>query len=96
MDKEEENITTGAIIIPFTELFMKKVINPNEFQLYNDNTWQDFQNLIVKVKLDKSSFVLITYNLSLPGMKSHIVSRLEVNTVPIFVINNLTCRKADQ
>lgn len=78
-NKEQENITTGVIIFPTKELFIKKVINPLEFQLFNDNNWTDFPSLTISYTPKKSGLILILYNLSLPGMNSHIVTRVNVN-----------------
>jgi hypothetical protein len=83
-NKEGENLITGMIIIPSGGLFLKKIINPNEFQLYNDNSWTDFPNLSTKVKLSTTAHVLIMYNVAMPGMQSHIVTRVEINTQPVF------------
>jgi hypothetical protein len=62
---------------------MKKIINTQELQLFNDNTWADFTSLVETKTLEKTSKVLIMYNISLPGMQSHIVTRVDINTVPI-------------
>lgn len=83
--KELENISTGVVLIPHKDLYLQKVINTSEFQMFNDNTWQDFQSLSITKKLEKSSKVLILYNISLPGMQSHLVTRIDINTVPIEV-----------
>lgn len=83
--KDDENIITGMIVIPKEGLFIKKVINPIEVQLFNDNNWTDFPGLSLKVKLKKTSFGIILYNLSMPGMQSHIVTRVDINTLPVFV-----------
>ncbi len=82
--KFKENIITGVIKIPTSKLLMKKVINPMEIQLYNDNSWCDFPNLQGNIKLSKSGLVLVMYNIAMPGMQSHIVTRAEVNTNAVF------------
>ena len=84
-NKEKENMTTGLIIIPSSTLTLKKIINPTEVQLYNDNNWTDFPNLATNIKLKKTSLVFIMYNISMPGMQSHIVSRVDINTLSVFV-----------
>ena len=84
-NKEKENVTTGLIIIPSSTLTLKKIINPTEIQLYNDNNWTDFPNLSTNIKLKKTSLVFIMYNISMPGMQSHIVSRVDINTLSVFV-----------
>lgn len=84
-NKPEENITTGLIVIPTGTLKMKKVINPSEIQLYNDNSWTDFPNLSTNIKLKTTSYVLVMYNIAMPGMHSHIVTRVDINTQSIFV-----------
>jgi hypothetical protein len=94
-NSEKENITTGVLIIPTSTLLMKKVINPMEITLYNDNLWTDFPNLQTTIKLKKSAYVLVMYNLSLPGMQSHLLSRVDINTLSVFVYFNLL-RKVDQ
>ena len=83
--KDDENIITGVIVIPKGGLFIKKVINPMEVQLFNDNNWTDFPALAMKVKLTKTSYAIVLYNLSMPGMQSHIVTRVDINTLPVFV-----------
>jgi hypothetical protein len=84
-NKEEENIITGLIVIPTDNLLIKKIINPIEFQLFNDNSWSDFPSLSAVIKIPKTAYVFIMYNLSMPGMQSHVVSRVDINTIPIFV-----------
>lgn len=84
-NKQKENIVTGLIVIPSSTLKMKKVINPVEIQLYNDNNWTDFPNLSTNLKLSRTSYVLVMYNLSMPGMQSHLVSRVDINTMSVFV-----------
>ena len=89
--KEDENFSTGIILIPHKKLYMKKIINTAEHQLFNDNTWADFQTLSEVVTLERTSKVLVMYNISLPGMQSHIVTKIDINTVPIKVkIKNMT------
>lgn len=83
INKEQENVTTGVIIFPTKELFIKKVINPLEFQLYNDNNWADFPSLTISYTPKKSGWIIVLYNLSLPGMNSHIVTRVDVNNSPV-------------
>jgi hypothetical protein len=83
-NKEQENITSGVLIFPTKELFLKKVINPLEFQLFNDNNWSEFPSLTISYTPSKSGYILILYNLALPGMNSHIVTRAEINNNPIF------------
>ncbi len=83
--KDDENIITGMLVIPKEGLFIKKVINPVEIQLFNDNNWSDFPNINLTVKFKKTSYALILYNLSMPGMQSHIVTRVDINTLPVFV-----------
>lgn len=83
-NKEQENISTGVLIFPTKELFLKKVINPAEFQLFNDNNWSDFPSLTISYTPKKSGYIIVLYNLSLPGMNSHIVTRAEINNNPIF------------
>ena len=73
------------LVIPKEGLFIKKVINPVEIQLFNDNNWSDFPNINLTVKFKKTSYALILYNLSMPGMQSHIVTRVDINTLPVFV-----------
>lgn len=85
-NKDTENIITGMIVIPTGGLFINKIINPREFQLFNDNSWSDFPNLNTKVKLDKTAYIIVLYNLSMPGMQSHLISRVDINTRPILVI----------
>ncbi len=85
--KDDENIVTGMIVIPKEGLFIKKVINPMEIQLFNDNNWTDFPTLSITVKLKKTAFAIVLYNFSMPGMQSHIVTRIDINTLPVFVIN---------
>lgn len=85
INKETENIITGLIIIPLNQLFQKKVINPNEIQLFNDNSWADFPNLQANFKFKKSSYILVMYNIAMPGMNSHIITRVDINSVPIIV-----------
>ena len=84
-NSEKENLTTGVIVIPTATLMMKKVINPMEISLYNDNLWTDFPNLQTTIKLKKTSYALVMYNLALPGMQSHLVSRVDINTLSVFV-----------
>jgi hypothetical protein len=84
--QEDENITTGVIIIPKEGLFLRKVIVPEEIQLYNDNTWNDFPKLVTSFKMKQSCYILVLYNISMPGMMSHIVTRVDINTIPMFVI----------
>lgn len=84
--KDDENIVTGVVVIPKDGLFIKKVINPMEIQLFNDNNWADFPTLSATVKLKKTSFAIVLYNVSMPGMQSHIVTRVDINTLPVFVI----------
>jgi hypothetical protein len=88
-NKPKENIITSAIVIPSKNLVMKKIINPMEIQLYNDNNWADFPNLVANIKLPKTSFVLIMYNIAMPGMQSHIVTRADINTQSVFVFFKL-------
>jgi hypothetical protein len=88
MKKEIENLITGVVIIPKEGLYLKKIINPVEIQLFNDNSWSDFPNLAANIKLTKTSYCLIMYNLSLPGMQSHLVSRVDINTIPVAVYIN--------
>ena len=83
-NKEQENITTGVIIFPTKELFIKKVINPLEFQLFNDNNWSEFPSLVISYTPKKSGWILVLYNLALPGMNSHIVTRADINNNPVF------------
>ena len=83
--KDDENIVTGVVVIPKDGLFIKKVINPMEVQLFNDNNWADFPTLSATVKLKKTSFAIVLYNVSMPGMQSHIVTRVDINTLPVFV-----------
>jgi hypothetical protein len=83
--KEDQNISTGLVVIPKEGLFLKKIINPVEIQLFNDNSWADFPNLSANIKLTKTAHCMIMYNLSLPGMQSHIVTRVDINTMPIIV-----------
>jgi len=85
-NKDDENIVTGVIVLPKAGLFIKKVINPMEVQLFNDNNWTDFSALSMSVKLAKTSYAIVLYNLSMPGMQSHIVTRVDINTLPAFVI----------
>jgi hypothetical protein len=87
-NKDTENLISGLVVIPSSSLFMKKIINPMEFQLFNDNNWTDFPNLSTNVKLSTTSYILVMYNLSMPGMQSHIVTKVEINTQSVFV-NNL-------
>jgi hypothetical protein len=82
-NKEQENITTGVIIIPTKELFIKKVINPIELQLFNDNNWSDFPTLSINYTPKKSGYLFVLYNLSMPGMNSHVVTRAQVNNNPV-------------
>ena len=82
-NKEQENVTTGVIILPTKELFIKKVINPLEFQLYNDNNWSDFPSLSITYTPKKSGWIIVLYNLSLAGMNSHIVTRADINNNPV-------------
>jgi hypothetical protein len=83
--KEDQNIITGVVVIPKEGLFLKKIINPVEIQLFNDNTWSDFPNLSTNIKLTRTSHCLVLYNLSLPGMQSHLVSRVDINTLQVNV-----------
>lgn len=83
-NKEVENIFTGSFIIPYTDLKFKKIINPDEIQLFNSNNFMEFPNLGTGFRLNKSSYVMIIYNLSLPGYESHIVTNLEINSTAIF------------
>jgi hypothetical protein len=92
-NKEKENIITGMIILPTSNLTLKKVINPMEIQLYNDNNWADFPNLSTTIKMSTTSYVLVMYNISMPGMQSHIVTRADINTLSVFVYNFLIFRK---
>ena len=45
--EESDNIISGAIIIPKSELYLVKVINPKEISLNNDNNWADFPNVFI-------------------------------------------------
>jgi len=83
--QDDESISTGVVLIPHKDLYLKKIINTSDFQLFNDNTWADFQSLVETKTLEKTCKVLIMYNLSLPGMQSHIVTRVDINTTPISV-----------
>lgn len=83
--QEDENIITGAIIIPKEGLLVRKVIVPEEIQLNNDNTWTDFPKLVTSFKIKSSCYILVMYNISMPGMMSHLVSRVDINTISIFV-----------
>lgn len=83
--KDDENIITGLVVIPKEGLFIKKVINPMEVQLFNDNNWSDFPTLSLTFKASKTSYAIVLYNLSMPGMQSHIVTRIDINTLPVFV-----------
>ncbi len=96
-NKPRENIITGLIVIPTSNLTMKKVINPMEIQLYNDNNWTHFPNLVANLKLKKTAYVLIMYNIAMPGMQSHIVTRADINTQSVFVSYNFNenFRKVD-
>jgi len=85
-DTETSNLTTGVVVIPANNLFLKKIINPKEFQLYNDNNWADFPNLSTQVKFTSTSYCLILYNISMPGMQSHIITRIDINTKSVLVI----------
>ena len=83
--EESDNIISGAIIIPKSELYLVKVINPKEISLNNDNNWADFPNLFISnLKFKKTCWAILLYNLAIPGMKSHIVTRLEINSIPYF------------
>jgi len=84
--KGVSNLTTGVIVVPATNLVLRKIINPSEFQLYNDNSWTDFPNLSTKVKFTNTSYGLIIYNISMPGMQSHIITRIDINTQPVRVL----------
>jgi len=83
-NKDTENISTGTVIIPYVDLRFKKIINPDEVQLFNNNNFGDFPNLSTTFKLNKSSNVLIMYSVSMPGMQSHIVTHLEINSTLLF------------
>jgi hypothetical protein len=85
-DTELSNLSTGVVVIPANNLFLQKIINPKEFQLYNDNNWGDFPNLFTKVKFTSTSYCLIIYNISMPGMQSHIITRIDINSQPVMVI----------
>ena len=83
--QETDNIISGALIFPKVDLYMMKVINPKEITLNNDNNWADFPNLLMdNLKFKKSCYAIVFYNFALPGMKSHVVTRLEINSVPLF------------
>ena len=81
---EKENISTGIIIFPVNELFIKKVINPLEYQLYNDNNWTEFPSLNISFTPNRSCWIIVLYNLAISGMNSHIVTRTEINNSPVF------------
>ena len=83
-NQDDHNLTIGSFVIPYTDLKFKKIINPEEIQLFNSNNWGDFPNLSASVKLLKSSYVLIMYSISMPGMESHLVTSTEINNTPIF------------
>ena len=61
-NEESDNIISGAIIIPKSELYMIKVINPKEISLNSDNNWADFPNLS-KLRENSKSFFNIAYKI---------------------------------
>lgn len=83
-NKDSDNIITGVIMIPFVDLKIKKIINPEEVQLFNSNNPSDFPNLNASFKLNKTAYVLISYSISMPGMESHIVTNVEINNNSVF------------
>lgn len=83
-NKETDNLITGAILIPYIDLKILKIINPDEIQLFNSNAPAEFPNLGASFKLNKTSLVLIMYSISMPGMESHIVTNLDVNSTSVF------------
>lgn len=97
INKDTENIITGFIVIPGNDLYMKKIINPGEIILQNDNAWANFPALsLQKLKFEKTCNIIVLYNISMPGYDSHLVTRVDINTIAVDVINNVICRKVDQ
>ena len=81
--KENTNMTLGAILIPVSDNYFYKTLNSNEIQLFNNNNFITFPNLNASFTFNRKGYVLIMYSLSMSGAKSHIVTDITVNTMPI-------------
>lgn len=87
LKSDTQNLQSGIILIPDTNLFFKKVINSDMVRLLSGNKWYDFPGIEVRTSFETTSLVLVLYNYSSPAINSHVITRITVNDEPIGVYN---------